>query len=443
MYNHLCFISPPFYSHFNPLLYFAKGFVNYGCKVTFACSIEFKDSIFNSGMDFYELDISNNKNIGTAEATIQPIEEKRRLEAFFASTKLGPAETLMTQSKHRKADMLYNPELLMDAIQRIDSEMEIDVFVADVLSYGVTLALYASDKPFITFCPPHPQTIPDENRVYGIPKNWPSSIKVNAEKLELIEKTLTETQTMFTDVFNQILSKYKTGHVKVSNAFRLVSDIAVVYNYLDFGRNQEEISDIPSRIYMGHSFEEKPLSPKWLERVNHPKMKILITLGTFLSAREDVMKKLIIGCKKYHPDAVLYVSAGKHVETLRPYLSSEDSIEEFLPQIGLMPYMDLVIHHGGNNTFTEALYHSIPMIILPFSSDQFNIAFDAENNGLAEILDPNNFQEEALIEAIARTQSRSKDQLNHWSNLSKKRGVDYAVRILLGMSSEEHPPTIV
>ena len=258
-----------------------------------------------------------------------------------------------------------------------------------------------------------------------------------AEKLELIEKTLTETQRMFTDIFNQILSKYKKGHEKVTNAFRLVSDHAVVYNYLDFKGNQEEIRAFPSRIYMGHAFEEKLLSPKWLERVNRQKMKILITLGTFLSAREDVMKKLIIGCKKYHPDAVLYVSAGKHVETLRPYLSPEDSIEEFLPQIGLMPYMDLVIHHGGNNTFTEALYHCIPMIILPFSSDQFNIAFDGENNGLAEILDPNDFQEEALVKAIARTQSRSKEQLKHWSDLSRKRGVDYAVRILLGISGRE------
>ena len=431
MYYHLFFISPPFYSHFNPLLSFAKGFVKYGCKVTFACSIEFENIIKNSGMDFYELDISSNKNVGTAEGTRQPKEEKIRLEAFFESTKLGPAETLITQSKHRKADMLYSPAFLIARLLRIEEEMEIDMYVVDILSYGVTLALYVNNQPFITFCPPHPQTIPDENCVYGIPKSWPSSIMVNSEKLDLIETTLNETQRVFTEVFNEILSKYKTVHMKVNNAFRLVSELAVVYNYLDFPRNQEGINDIPSRIYMGHSFEEKHLSPKWLENVNHKNMKILISLGTFLSAREDVMRKLIIGCKKYHPEAVLYVSAGKHVETLRPYLSREDYIEEFLPQVGLMPYMDLVIHHGGNNTFTEALYYGVPMIILPFSSDQFNIAFDAENNVLAEVLDPNNFQEEALSEAILRTQTRSQDQLNYWSSLSRKRGVDYAVRVIL------------
>jgi UDP:flavonoid glycosyltransferase YjiC (YdhE family) len=435
MYNHLFFISPPFYSHFNPLLYFAKGFLKYGCKVTFACSIEFKELILISGMDFYELDISNNKNLGTAESTSQPIEEIKRLEAFFQSTKLGPAETLITQSKHRKADMLYNPEVLIDAITRIDYEMKIDVYVVDVLSYGLTIALHASSKPFITFCPPHPQTIPDKKSVYGVPKNWPSAIRPSAEKLEWIEKRLTETQIMFTDAFNHILSKYKSNPVKISNAFRLVSDIAVVYNYLDFGENQEELNGYPSRIFMGHSFDEKALTTEYLDRVNNPKMKIMISLGTFLSARDDVMEKLIIGCKRVHPEAVLYVSAGKHVEDLRPFLSSDDIIEEFLPQIGLMPYMDLVIHHGGNNTFTEALYYGIPMVILPFSSDQFNIAFDAESNGLAEVLDPNSFNEEDLSKAIVRTQKRSKNQLSHWSKLSRERGVDYAVRIILGISS--------
>jgi UDP:flavonoid glycosyltransferase YjiC (YdhE family) len=188
---------------------------------------------------------------------------------------------------------------------------------------------------------------------------------------------------------------------------------------------------------MGHSFEAKPLSQNWLEKVNRPKMKIQISLGTFLSAREDVMIKLISGCKRYNPDAVLYVSAGKHVEILRPYLSEEDHIGEFLPQIGLLPHMDLIIHHGGNNTFTEALYYGIPMIILPFSSDQFNIAYDAECNSLAETLDPNNFNENDLVDAIVKTLSKSKEKLNQWRQLSKEKGVDYAVRIILGRSNKD------
>lgn len=436
-YNHVFFISPPFYSHFSPLLVLAKSFIKYGKKVTFGCSVEFKHLIEESGMDFYTIDISNNKNTGKAEDTNQPDSEKERLEAFFESTKIGAIETLITQSKHRKEDMLYNPEMLIEKIKRIDEELSVDMFVVDVLSYGVTLALYACNRPFITFCPPHPNTIPEEGGIYGVPKKWPSRIKHEVEKLDRLEEVAMSTQTEFTEVFNSVISNHRKGHREVVNAFSLVSETAIIYNYADFYQSDENITSEPYKIYMGHCFEEKSLDQFWMEKIRQNQMKILITLGTFLSNRIDVLQKLIIGCKKHYPDAVFYVSAGIHVENLKPYLSKKDFISSFLPQIGLMPHMDLVIHHGGCNTFTEALYYGIPMIILPFSSDQFNIAYDAENNGVAEVLDPNSFVEEDLFEALQKISTKPMNQLNYWSEVSKMRGPDYVVKILLGMHNKE------
>jgi UDP:flavonoid glycosyltransferase YjiC (YdhE family) len=39
------------------------------------------------------------------------------------------------------------------------------------------------------------------------------------------------------------------------------------------------------------------------------------------------------------------------------------------PQPAVIPHVDLFIHHGGNNSFNEALYFGKPAIIMPFCWD--------------------------------------------------------------------------
>lgn len=428
--NHVFLISPPFYSHFKPLLALGKSFRKHGKQVTIGCSRDFKDEIEKADLHFYEINISKNKNVQKAEMTDQPDSERERLEEFFAATREGAVETLITQSKHRQKDMLHEPEELIKKIAIIEEQLSVDLYLVDILSYGVTLSLYALDLPFVTVCPPHPNTIPRKDDYYGVPKNWPTTISVENSLLEELKAVSKKTQVTFTKTFNQLIEEYRPQKPKVDNAFSLVSPYAVLYNYFDFnGVEGQKIS--PNQIFMGHSFEEEGLSEQWLKRLKGFDQRLLITLGTFLSNRVDVLEKIIKSCKIYYPKALLVVSAGNNVEKLKKYQSSSVIIEEFIPQKGLIPYMDQIIFHGGCNTFTEAIFYAKPMIILPFSSDQFNIAYDAERKGLAKILDPNNFRERDLVEALATLQNEKNVEVEYWSKISKQRGPDFAVENLL------------
>ena len=432
-YKHVFFISPPFYSHFNPLLVLAKSLKSHGTKVTFGCSEEFRERILKEGLNFYEIDISSNKNTGKAEDTLQPDAERLRLEEFFESTKHGAVETLITQSRHRKADMLYSPDELIEGIRDIDKQLDIDLYVVDILSYSVTLSLYFLELPFITFCPPHPNTIPEDGGYFNVPRNWPSPIDVKEEDMVRLKEVSTETQREFTDVFNSIIDKNKNLE-KIDNAFNLVSDIAVVYNYFDF-QNIEKNDNNPQRIFMGNSFKEDKLDEEWIKKLDTKEKKIMITLGTFLSNRKDVLEKLIVSTREIYPNALLIVSAGSNAKELEKYSSRNTIIEDFIPQIALMPYVDTVIFHGGCNTLTETIYYGKEMIILPFSSDQFNIAYDIEINKLGAILDPNNFSKESLAKAFNYVEENSGASLEKWRNISKSRGTDYAAKQLLDIES--------
>lgn len=427
MRSHIMIISPPFYSHLNPLLSLGLSLKQYGADVTVGCSQEFETIIKDYGLGFCEFDISNNRNIGSLANTIQAQEEHKRLDDFFEATKKGAIETLIYQTENRKADMLKDPKYLIDGLLSLEHE-HVDLYVSDILSYGVTLALKALNLPFITFCPPHPYTLPDDNNTYGIPRTWPQEIYCNKNKLDLLAGLTKSVEEAFTKVFNDYLETYNDQHVPIENAFAVKSDLGIIYNYPDFTKDNDH-QDMA--IYMGYSFLERPLDHNWIESVSSQEEKILISFGTFLSDRLDVIEKLITYLKHIKPEAKLFVAGGPNTQYLKTIVSPEDVVSDFLPQSSLVPYMDLVIHHGGCNSFTETLYYGKPMIVLPFSSDQFNIANDIRDYGIGQVLDPNHFGEEDLYTAIHQLEIQSNSDIEYWSKEQAKLGPDFAAKQIM------------
>ena len=60
-----------------------------------------------------------------------------------------------------------------------------------------------------------------------------------------------------------------------------------------------------------------------------------------------------------------------------------------LPQVALLAHASLLVTHGGNNSVTEALTHGVPLLVLPFSTDQFDGAAAIERHLAGVALDPN------------------------------------------------------
>jgi MGT family glycosyltransferase len=123
---------------------------------------------------------------------------------------------------------------------------------------------------------------------------------------------------------------------------------------------------------------------------------IYLSLGSLGSGDVALMQKLIdaLADTRYR----VIVSMGPQHEQLR--LATNMTGAEFLPQTSLLPRVDLVITHGGNNPVTETLYFGKPMIVMPLFWDQYDNAQRMDETGFGIRLDTYGHKPEQLTIAI-------------------------------------------
>ena len=125
---------------------------------------------------------------------------------------------------------------------------------------------------------------------------------------------------------------------------------------------------------------------------------LYLSLGSLGSADIELMRKLIdtLGSSRHR----VIVSKGPLHDQLE--LSPNMVGEEFLPQTSILPQVDLVITHGGNNTVTESLHFGRPMVLLPLFWDQHDNAQRIDETGLGIRLDTYGHDPGELTAAIDR-----------------------------------------
>jgi len=123
---------------------------------------------------------------------------------------------------------------------------------------------------------------------------------------------------------------------------------------------------------------------------------VYLSLGSLGSADVGLMQRLVdvLGTTRHR----VIVSKGPLADEIR--LHDNMTGEGFLPQPSILPQVDLVITHGGNNTVTECFYNGKPMIVLPLFWDQVDNAQRVDETGFGRRLSTYGFEDAELIGAI-------------------------------------------
>jgi MGT family glycosyltransferase len=156
----------------------------------------------------------------------------------------------------------------------------------------------------------------------------------------------------------------------------------------------------------------RPLGPMW-ERLDSCVRKegagefelpegdgplVYLSLGSLGSADVELMQRLVdlLAAGGYRA----IVSKGPQHDQIE--LREGQAGAELVPQPALLPLVDAVITHGGNNTVTECLHFGKPMVVLPLFWDQYDNAQRMDELGLGVRLATFEFEDAQLGEALDR-----------------------------------------
>ena len=165
---------------------------------------------------------------------------------------------------------------------------------------------------------------------------------------------------------------------------------------------------------------------------------IYVSLGSLGSGDVPLMRRLV---------EALSGTAHRYVVSKGPQhdeyeLADNMTGAEFLPQASLLPQVDLVITHGGNNTVTECMHFGKPMVVLPIFWDQHDNAQRVHETGFGVRLPTYSFNYRDLSGAIERLldDSRVESRLAQVSQrLRDNPGTVHAAELIEQVASTAQP----
>ena len=112
-----------------------------------------------------------------------------------------------------------------------------------------------------------------------------------------------------------------------------------------------------------------------------------VTLGTTFNRSPQTFKAILSALSAEKVNVIVTVGRSMDPQQLQP-LPGHIKVAQYIPQTLLLPHCDAVVFHGGYNTLHSALWHGLPMVLIPLGGgDQVPNARRCQQLGVGVVVD--------------------------------------------------------
>lgn len=152
----------------------------------------------------------------------------------------------------------------------------------------------------------------------------------------------------------------------------LINSIKTLQPKISFETNRKYLLIYPNLKRFEIESDSDEFLQSFIENAKHKAKKIVyIATGSMISFKYEFCIKLIDNLLKN--DLCVIVSNNTDYKILRDYYNKQKElvyIDKFIPQQFVLKNSDLFISSAGQNSIIEAIYHKIPILAMPLTSEQ-------------------------------------------------------------------------
>lgn len=168
----------------------------------------------------------------------------------------------------------------------------------------------------------------------------------------------------------------------------------------------------------------------WEAFHRYDRPKVLVSIGTtFDHEQKQLFFLKVIDAFREEPFTVVLVSDP----ALFTDIPDNFIVQKRIPQVALLPHLQAVVCHGGNNTVCETLSHGLPLVVIPIAYDQSHVAGRVARVEAGLRLNFNRFKAHHLREALREVLQQpkySEGAQRIQASFEQAGGVQQAVQLL-------------